>query len=597
MAKSINIPCLQPFIIESNTSSNLDKLWIRWREDLVLFLMASAITSDDQKKALLLHLGGSDIKEIYRGIQQMGDKYKDTIIRLDEYFKPRKNITYERYLFKQTKLNKNENSSNYITRLRRLAETCEFDDTNIEIRDQFIVHCVSSSLKKKLLREGEFSLEKLLEIVRNEEAASERLVEINKTEESEEKIHKLTKYQPTNSSSNYRGNNRRYNDNGISKSQNCTHCGNLFVTGHLKQCRAIGKTCYNCGGKNHFSSVCFVKQTQPRKQQKQRDSYKVLHIEKTDTQTSTSEEEILFTLKNNEINGIVVNKFKCQNITIEGVNVSMVIDSGSTTNVIDNSTFKNINKEKNPKIQLKKTVSKLYPYASKPLQVIGYFNALLETEQYVCAEKIFVVDHENAGNLLGLKSAETLKLVAIDVNSICHQESSKFGDTVQTELSIIPKELKPLIGKYDNIFKGHGKLLNYECKLYIDKTVKSVYQKMRKHPYYVRKKIDQELSSRLEQADIIESVSGPQEWASNLVATPKKDGSVRLCLDSRMINTAIKRETHPIPTVESIIDDLHGAKIFFFFFFFLQSLLKYDINYILKMRQIQVYLLTIKINK
>ena len=268
----------------------------------------------------------------------------------------------------------------------------EFDDTNIEIRDQFIVYCVSSSLKKKLLREGEFSLEKLLEIARNEE----RLVEMNKTEESEEKIHKLTKYQPTNSSSNYRGNNQRYNDSGRSKSQNCTHCGNLFVTGHLKQCKAMGKTCFNCGGKNHFSSVCFVKQTQPRKQQKQRDSHKV-RIEKTDTETSTSEEEILFALKKDEINGIDVNKFKCQDITIEGVNVSMVIDSGSTTNVIDNSIFKKINKQKNPKIQLKKTVSKLYPYASKPSEVIGYFNALLETEQYVCAEKIFVVDHENAG--------------------------------------------------------------------------------------------------------------------------------------------------------------------------------------------------------
>ena len=81
----------------------------------------------------------------------------------------------------------------------------------------------------------------------------------------------------------------------------------------------------------------------------------------------------------------------------------MVIDSGS-------------NKQKNPKLQLKTSVSKLYPYASKPLNVIGYFNALLETEQYVCAENIFVVDHENAGNLLSLKNAENLKLVASDEN-------------------------------------------------------------------------------------------------------------------------------------------------------------------------------------
>ena len=135
---------------------------------LELFIMASGIRSAYQKKALLLHLGALDIKEIYRGIQQMGDKYNDTIIRLDEYFKRKKNITYKRHLFKQTKQHKNENSSNYITRLRRNTEACEFGNTNIEIRDQFVVHCVSSSLKKTLLRDGELSLEKLLEIARNE---------------------------------------------------------------------------------------------------------------------------------------------------------------------------------------------------------------------------------------------------------------------------------------------------------------------------------------------------------------------------------------------------------------------------------------------
>ena len=43
----------------------------------------------------------------------------------------------------------------------------------------------------------------------------------------------------------------------------------------------------------------------------------------------------------------------------------------------------------------------------------------LETEQYACTEKIFVIDHENAGNLSGLKCAANLKLVAIDVSSIC----------------------------------------------------------------------------------------------------------------------------------------------------------------------------------
>ena len=84
---------------------------------------------------------------------------------------------------------------------------------------------------------------------------------------------------------------------------------------------------------------------------------------------------------------------------------------------------------------------------------------------------------------------------------------------------------------------------------------------MRRHPIHLRDEINKEII-RLEQAGIIESVTGPQEWVSNLVATPKSDQSVRLCLDARAINTAIERETHPIPTLESIIDDMSGSTIF-----------------------------------
>jgi len=47
-----------------------------------------------------------------------------------------------------------------------------------------------------------------------------------------------------------------------------------------------------------------------------------------------------------------------------------------------------------------------------------------------------------------------------------------------------------------------------------------------------------------------------------MVVVPKKDRKIRLCLDARAVNTAIKRQTHPIPTLESIIDYLHGAKYF-----------------------------------
>jgi hypothetical protein len=51
-------------------------------------------------------------------------------------------------------------------------------------------------------------------------------------------------------------------------------------------------------------------------------------------------------------------------------------------------------------------------------------------------------------------------------------------------------------------------------------------------------------------------------WVSTIVAVPKKDGGVRICVDMRAANEAIKRVRHPIPTVKYISFELNGATCF-----------------------------------
>lgn len=70
MAKAIsNLPGLEQFIINENDTTNIDKRWEIWREDFELYLMATGVTQVAQKKALLLHLAGKDIKEIYKTLK------------------------------------------------------------------------------------------------------------------------------------------------------------------------------------------------------------------------------------------------------------------------------------------------------------------------------------------------------------------------------------------------------------------------------------------------------------------------------------------------------------------------------------------------
>ena len=47
--------------------------------------------------------------------------------------------------------------------------------------------------------------------------------------------------------------------------------------------------------------------------------------------------------------------------------------------------------------------------------------------------------------------------------------------------------------------------------------------------------------------------------ASPLVIAPKRDGDIRIIFDTRVANQAIKRERHPIPTVEEIVQEMRGA--------------------------------------
>ena len=61
---------------------------------------------------------------------------------------------------------------------------------------------------------------------------------------------------------------------------------------------------------------------------------------------------------------------------------------------------------------------------------------------------------------------------------------------------------------------------------------------------------------------IITPVTEPTDWVSSVLAVPKKDKLVRICLDPRDLNTAIKRSHCPSPTVEDVTSCLTNAKVF-----------------------------------
>ena len=64
--------------------------------------------------------------------------------------------------------------------------------------------------------------------------------------------------------------------------------------------------------------------------------------------------------------------------------------------------------------------------------------------------------------------------------------------------------------------------------------------------------------------DVTEKVDGPTPWVSNLVVAPKPNNpkEIRLCVDIRKANQAIKRERHVTLTIGDIMLELNGSTVF-----------------------------------
>ena len=123
--------------------------------------------------------------------------------------------------------------------------------------------------------------------------------------------------------------------------------------------------------------------------------------------------------------------------------------------------------------------------------------------------------------------------------------------------------LEKTLQKHSQVFSGLGKLNGEKIKLDIDNTKTPKAQPQRRIPYHIREKVKNAITD-LEEQDIIEKVPENEAtpWVSPIVAVPKKDGQVRLCVDMRLANEAIRRVGHPIPTVNDISFALNGAKFF-----------------------------------
>ena len=540
MATHFDLPPLQPFDPYTDPSS-VGQRWKSWRRRFQTYIAALNVTDKTQQRALLLYQVGQATQEIFDTIPNNGadDDYKTALDKLDAYFLPKKNIDYEIFQFRQAIQQTGETVDQYATRLRKLAAHCEFEKVDNEIKSTIIQNCSSKSLRRYALREEKLTLELLLNKARALEVSESQATGMEQTLNHSEKTVEQANFVKGNRNS---GPKKPFH---VRRSPGkCKHCG--YTWPHTKSpCPAKGKQCNACGKDNHFSSVCRSKGTTQRSKGRVNrvtdtaSTQETQATPATNEKESSSDDEYLFTLGNEASNPATPKT----SVKINEQNVQMIIDTGASTDIIDKATFDRISVSR--KIKLQKSTAQIFAYGSDmPLKTYGKFETTIESKKAITIATIHVIEG-NSGCLLSYNTACELSLIALNLNTV-------------TDKPLTSEQLQQ---RYPEIFNGLGQLQDFEVKLHIDESVPPVAQAARRIPFHMRKKVSDALDE-LEKQNIIERVEGPTPYVSPIVVIPKKDGSVRICVDMRIPNKAIQRERHPSPTVDDLIHSLNGAKMF-----------------------------------
>ena len=177
--------------------------------------------------------------------------------------------------------------------------------------------------------------------------------------------------------------------------------------------------------------------------------------------------------------------------------------------------------------------------SNHPLPVKGYFQGTLRLGDKEITQEVYVVRNLHQ-QLLGCPAIEALGLI-VRAHAINRSWS--------------------VVDKFPELFTGFAKLKQPYMIQLRPHAVPFSQCMARRIPVPLLQLVKAELD-RMERLGVIAKVTQPTDWCPGLVVVQKPNGKVRLCVDLTKLNESVRRERHPLPTVDQVLTQLTRATIF-----------------------------------
>ncbi|KAH9753704.1 hypothetical protein KPL71_015173 [Citrus sinensis] len=253
--------------------------------------------------------------------------------------------------------------------------------------------------------------------------------------------------------------------------------------------------------------------------------------------------------------------------TVGPYEIMVLIDSGSTHNFISSRMANML------RLPIIPTAGFLVRVANgETLSCKGKFERVQWLEMLgsvVCNWKQLTMDFtwENKScrlQVIGPQSIQTASLT--EITKELRQGQSGFAIcfhvNVEDSLNTTTPDMQDLLKEYNTLFQKPTKLpprREIDHNITLKEGTEPVNVRPYRYAYFQKAEIKKQVQEMLNSGLIRPSTS---PFSSPVLLVKKKDGSWRFCTDYRSLNNATVKDRFPIPTVDDMLDELHGAAYF-----------------------------------
>lgn len=509
---------------ELNLSGNIAENWRIFWQNFKIFAVAVELDKKPEpvKVAIFLNAIGAEAVEVFNSlnISEAGRaNYCEVTKAFEEFCKPKCNEVYESFNFHNRSQAHGEPFDTFLIDVKKMVRRCGFQNENRMVRDRIVLGTNDKKLQKKLLDTMNLTMEMAIDMARTAEVTNQQMTKMQKGEATVDLVCKQTgnnenirfsQKTPKSTQKQVMSGNHKMKKDIL----NCTFCGRTHSKG---KCPAFGKSCNNCKGRNHFAEVCRKKSVGELK-----------------LKNNNLNDSYLYLDSIGNVNGA---KMWYEKIKIQEQFINFKLDTGAMVNILPFSYMKGF---KN--VQINKSNENLIAYNGSKIKNLGFVNLRCQLKDKLETIKCFIVGNEiNSVPILGLETCVSLGLI-------------KRVDCINK----LTKEV--MLNKYQHLFEGIG-CFKRNFSIELKENVVPCSKPAARIPLALREPLKLELMN-LCGKDIIEKCETPSSWVSNIVIVEKPNKKLRICINPKELNMAIKDHYYEIPTFEQIKTNLINKKFF-----------------------------------